>query len=209
MAKHDSRHQADYLFRREDESPDALFYRQPRFETHIDDATIEALTQVYLEFIPPVTDILDLMSSWISHLPKDIVYNRVAGLGMNQQELRANPRLDDFVVHDLNESPYLPYEPGSFDAVVVAVSVQYLIKPYQVFRSVAQVLKPGGICIVSISHRLFPTKAIQAFFTLPLPARGELVESYCVATGCFESTRVIDRSPHGADPLWVVVARRI
>jgi SAM-dependent methyltransferase len=204
----DSKHQGDYLFRREDESPDALFYRQPRFETHIDDATIEALTEVYLEFLLPGSDILDLMSSWISHLPMNIVYNRVSGLGMNLQELRANPRLDDFVVHDLNESPYLPYAESSFDAVVVAVSVQYLIKPYQVFRSIAEVLKPGGISIISISHRLFPSKAIQAFFTLPLPAKGELVESYFVATGCFESTKVIDRSPQGADPLWIVVARR-
>jgi len=199
---------ADYLFKREDESSDSLFYQQPRFETHIDDATIDALTQVYREYLPPGSDILDLMSSWISHLPVEITYGRVSGLGMNEQELAVNPRLNDFVIHDLNETPHVPYALDSFNAVLVAVSVQYLIKPYEVFNSIGQVLKPGGVCIVSISHRLFPSKAIQAFFTLPLSARGELVESYFTSSGCFEYTRVIDRSPHAADPLWVVIAHK-
>lgn len=198
----------DYLFKREDESPDSIFYQLPRFETHIDDATIHALTQVYREYLLPGSDILDLMSSWISHLPVEVEYDRISGLGMNEQELDANPRLGDFVVHDLNEYPQLPFTKDSFDAALVAVSVQYLIKPYDVFKSMGQVLRPGGICIVSISHRLFPSKAIQAFFTLPLSARCKMVESYMIACGYFQSTKVIDRSPPGADPLWIVMGRK-
>src|SRR5262245_54675420 len=123
---------AEY-FRRMDEGADAEFYREPRFVTHIDDATIAALTQVYRELIPPDAAVLDVMSSWVSHLPADVTYRRVAGLGMNRAELARNPRLTDFVVHDLNVTPELPYADDTFDAVVNAVSVQYLTRPVEVF----------------------------------------------------------------------------
>ena len=69
---------------------DAGFYRQARLVTHIDDATIAALTDFYAEFLPPGSRVLDLMSSWVSHLPEE-EYGRVAGLGMNAEELAANP----------------------------------------------------------------------------------------------------------------------
>ena len=95
------------FFAREDESADAGFYRQPRLVTHIDDATIAALTDFYAEFLPPASRVLDLMSSLVSHLP-DEDFGCVAGLGMNAEELAANPRLTDRVVHDLNEEPVLP-----------------------------------------------------------------------------------------------------
>src|SRR5215831_19343212 len=104
-------------FRRDDESPDALFYLQTRFVTHIDDGAIAAVTQLYREFLPAGGEILDLMSSWISHLPPEIHYRHVTGLGMNREELAANPRLNRHVVHDLNQNPTLPFENASFDAV--------------------------------------------------------------------------------------------
>ena len=40
------------LFRRMDESPDALFYEAPRLVTHIDDPAIAAVTQLYREHFP-------------------------------------------------------------------------------------------------------------------------------------------------------------
>src|SRR5689334_16831992 len=101
-----------HSFRRQDESADALFYAQPRFVTHIDAGAIAAVTQLYREFLPPGASILDLMSSWISHLPPEIQYHRVTGLGMNREELAANPRLNHFVVHDLNRTPALPFGAG-------------------------------------------------------------------------------------------------
>jgi hypothetical protein len=96
------------LFRRLDESPDSEFYAVPRFVTHIDDATIAALTALYRELIPRRARILDLMSSWVSHLPADIEYVRVTGLGMNAEELARNPRLTERIVQDLNVRPALP-----------------------------------------------------------------------------------------------------
>jgi SAM-dependent methyltransferase len=196
------------FFERHDETDDALFYEMPRFVVHIDDATIAALTAAYRELLPPGGAILDLMSSWVSHLPEDIAFGRVAGLGMNERELAANLRLSDHVVQDLNRDPELPYPDASFDAVINAVSIQYLTRPVEVFRSVARVLRPGGLHAVAVSHRCFPTKAIRVWGVIAPEDRIEVVRSYFAHAGGYDAAEVLDRSPRGADPLWVVMARR-
>lgn len=196
------------FFERQDESDDAHFYSMPRFVVHIDAATIAALTQVYREILPPHGAILDLMSSWVSHLPEEMRFARVAGLGMNASELSNNPRLSEHVVQDLNQNPELPYDTASFDAIVNAVSIQYLTRPVQVFRSCARVLRPGGLYAVAMSHRCFPTKAIRAWHALPPRERLEVVKEYFRNAGGYEEPTVLDRSPPAADPLWVVTARR-
>ena len=101
----------------------------------------------------------------------------VAGLGMNEMELAKNPHLTDFVIHDLNREPELPFDDSSFDAVVNAVSIQYLTRPVEVFRSCARVLRPGGLHAVALSHRCFPTKAIRAWHILPPRERLDAVEA--------------------------------
>ncbi len=194
---------------REDASDDSLFYATPRLVTHIDDQTIEALKRYYDETLPDGIAVLDLMSSWISHLPEKTDFSRVAALGMNEEELNANTRLDDFVVHDLNATPELPYGDAEFDAVLIAVSVQYLIHPVEVFRGIGRVLCPGGQLIVAMSHRLFATKAVRAFQLLAPTDRVRLVTTYCALAGNFDPAEFFDRSPQGADPLWIVAARRI
>jgi SAM-dependent methyltransferase len=197
----------DEIFRRIDESADADFYAQPRLVTHIDDATIAALTQLYREQLPAGGALLDLMSSWVSHLPSDRAFSRVAGLGMNRVELQHNQRLTDFVVHDLNAVPELPYPDDTFDAVINVVSIQYLTRPVEVYTSVRRVLKPGGLALIATSHRCFPTKAVMAWHTLTPPDRVRLIQLYLEQAG-LDRTEFIDRSPVGADPLWVLIARR-
>jgi SAM-dependent methyltransferase len=196
------------LFQRLDESPDQNFYREPRLVTHIDDATIAALTQVYRELLPAGADVLDLMSSWVSHLPPEVDYGRVVGLGMNRVELAENPRLTTFLVHDLNRCPELPFGGATFDAVLNAVSIQYLTSPIEVFASVGRVLRAGGIHLVATSHRMFPTKAVAAWHSLAPGDRLRLIGTYFELAGGFEPPRLLDRSPRGADPLWIAVARR-
>lgn len=196
------------FFRRMDESPDDDFYREPRFVTHIDDATIAALTQVYRELIPADSCVLDLMSSWVSHLPPEVRYARVTGLGMNRQELERNPRLTAFVVCDLNAAPELPFPDKSFDAVVNAVSIQYLTRPIDVFTSVCRVLRPGGIHIFATSHRLFPTKAVAVWQATEPEERMRLIGAYFQLARGWDEPRFLDRSPANADPLWVVYATR-
>tara|TARA_R110002072_G_scaffold46082_3_gene127869 strand:+ start:877 stop:1512 length:636 start_codon:yes stop_codon:yes gene_type:complete len=195
------------LFVRQDESADEDFYVQPRFCTHIDDATIDNLTHYYREAIPAQGKVLDLMSSWISHLPDDQRYGAVSGLGMNLEELAANKRLDDYCLQNLNQNPILPYPSECFDAVLIAVSVQYLIRSQEVFNEIFRCLTSGGKCIVGMSHRLFPTKAIYAFHVLPPADRCRLVSGFMQKAGMV-NVQVIDRSPANADPLWIVVGEK-
>ncbi|MGA1756627.1 MAG: class I SAM-dependent methyltransferase [Pseudomonadales bacterium] len=193
----------EQFFWRQDESADENFYLEPRFVTHIDDATIRQLNQFYREQIAPGSRVLDLMSSWISHLPEDVAYGQVSGLGMNQAELEANPRLSDFCVQDLNNIPTLPFNNNAFDAVLIAVSIQYLIKPIEVMAEINRCLAEGGQCIVAMSHRLFPTKAIQAFHVLSPNDRCQVVATY-MARGGMTAVEAFDRSPTSGDPLWIV-----
>ncbi len=191
-----------------DPAPDEFFYAEPRFVAHIDPETIAALTDAYAELLPAGGRVLDLMSSWISHLPETVAYASVTGLGMNEPELAANPRLDTRVVHDLNADPALPFPSASFDAAVNAVSIQYLTRPVEVFREVGRVLAPGGVHIVATSHRMFPTKAIRAWHMLAPEERLALIARYFADSGAFEPAEMLDRSPAGADPLWLVMAKR-
>ena len=195
------------LFERVDESTDTGFYREPRFVAHIDQTTIDALTSFYREAIPAGADVLDLMSSWISHLPDDVTFGRVSGLGMNATELAHNPVLDDHLVHDLNVDPALPYPSATFDRILIAVSVQYLTRPFDVARSMLTTLKPSGEVYIAMSHRCFPTKAIAAFRQLSARERVQLVSAY-LATSGFDDVRFIDRSPDVGDPLWIVAGTK-
>jgi SAM-dependent methyltransferase len=198
------------FFARLDESDDASFYAQPRFVVHIDAATIAALTAWYAEVLAPGSDVLDLMSSWVSHLPPadGLPLGRVVGHGMNAEELAGNPRLSSFDVVDLNATPRLPYADAAFDAVLCAVSIQYLTRPVEVFREVARVLRPGGRVAIATSQRCFPTKAIRAFQVLPPRDRLGVLALYLERTGGFAPAELVDRSPPGADPLWIVTALR-
>jgi SAM-dependent methyltransferase len=197
------------VFRRYDESPDTWFYRQPRLVTHIDDAAIAAVTELYREVFPPGGAVLDLMSSWVSHLPPEIAYRRVVGLGLNQQELEANPRLDAWVVHDLNDEPALPFADQEFDAAAICVSMQYLVQPVAVLSDLARVLGPDAPLVVTFSNRCFPTKAVAIWQAVDDLGHAQLIESYLRAAGGWTAIEALDRSPGpGSDPLFAVVARR-
>ena len=158
-------------FRRLDETDDALFYSTSRFVLHVDDAAIAACKRFYTQTFQELAaerqqplDVLDLCSSWVSHFPDDgadgVRFGRVAGLGMNAEELSANKQLSEWVVRDLNKQPVLPYADGSFDAVTCTVSIDYLTQPLALMREVARVLRPGGRVAVLISNRLFFSKAV-------------------------------------------------
>ena len=194
-------------FRRYDERPDEEFYRTPRLVTHIDEGAIAAVTQLYREFFPPGGAVLDLMSSWISHLPPEVEYGRVVGLGMNEVELRENPRLDAYVIQDLNRNPSLPFGDGEFDGAGICVSVDYLTQPVEVLREVGRVLKVGSPLVVTFSNRCFPTKAVAIWQRLDDGGHVRLVEGYLREAGNFENIRGLDRSPRRmfSDPLYAVI----
>lgn len=193
------------LYLRVDDSDDSEFYCVERKVVHIEDGAIEALRGRYCELLPPGARVLDLMSSWRSHLPDGVGMGPVTGLGMNASEMADNPQLDDFVVHDLNQEPALPFQSRSFDAVVCAVSVQYLTRPVEVFAEVRRVLKPGGICVVSFSNRCFMTKAVRVWLATTDRGHRILVKGYLEKAGF---APVLDEElATSDDPLWVIWGR--
>ena len=194
-------------FQRHDEADDPLFYIHPRKVVHIDHGAIQLLQEYYALRLPKEGVLLDLMSSWRSHLPPSITPQHVTGLGMNEDEMRDNPQLDTFVVHDLNRNPVLPFDDQTFDAVTCAVSVQYLTQPVAVFQEVNRVLKPGGIFIVSFSNRCFPTKAVSVWLASSDRQHLDLVERYFNEAGNWHQIDMEGKS--GAhDPMFIVSARR-
>ncbi len=201
----------DDAFRRTDEASDEEFYRTPRLVTHIDDRAIAAVTQLHREFFPPGGEILDLMSSWISHLPPEVVYRRVIGLGMNEVELRSNERLDAYVVQNLNTNPELPFGEAEFDGVGICVSIDYLTRPVEALREVGRVLKEDAPLVVTFSNRCFPTKAVEVWHRLDDRGHMRLVEGYFQEAGNFRNVRSLDRSPRRlfSDPLYAVIAESI
>ncbi len=204
-------------WKRVDESDDGNFYQQPRLVVHVDDHFIATLGRFLSENLPPGALILDLMSSYKSHLPTDYQPGRVVGLGMNEPELRANPQLNEYRVQNLNQNPQLPYTDNSFEVVLNTVSVQYLQRPVEVFREVGRVLKPGGLHIVSFSNRMFPTKAVQIWRELDEPERVYLVQQYFAESGAFQPPQIftdLDSNQRGGsiwaslfaakDPVYIV-----
>ena len=193
-------------FAKGDPSPDPLFYRQPRFVKHIDDAAIAAVTNLYRDVVPAGGTILDLMSSWVSHLPEDMTFARVIGHGLNAAELVANTRLTQHFVQDLNASPHLPLDSASVDAALICVSVQYLQRPIDVLSEIARALRPGAPVVISFSNRCFSTKAVAIWTALDGAGRARLVERYLQDTG-FARTKMRAVIPeHGfSDPLTAVI----
>jgi SAM-dependent methyltransferase len=197
----------DLQFKRMDETPDERFYAEPRFVTHIDEGAIAAVTQLYREYFPANGAILDLMSSWVSHLPQEVAYQTVTGLGMNRAELEANPRLTARVVQNLNTNPVLPFADRSVDGAGICVSVDYLTQPVRVLREVGRVLKVNAPLVITFSNRCFPTKVIEPWLGLDDPQRVALVQRFLEMTGAFSDLQTLDRSPRRGDPLYAVIGR--
>lgn len=197
-------------FRREDESPDLLFYVQPRLLVHIDETAIEAARRLYAELLPARGALLDVMSSYRSHMPPELAWTRLAGIGLNEVELRENGQLTEHAVKDLNAEPTLPYGDAEFDGAVVTVSVQYMTQPVELFREVARVLRPGAPFAITYSDRMFPTKAVWIWRALGDRGRASLIASYFKHAGGFGEVRAQERAPASAghDPLYAVWAAR-
>jgi len=203
-----------------DDSDDQLFYSYPRFVTHVDEGFIQQLTDLYSQRLQANTRILDLMSSWVSHLPKDIDFAHVEGHGLNAEELARNPQLNHYFVQNINTNPQLPFPDQDFDAVINCVSVQYIQYPEAVFSEIHRILKPGGIAIISFSNRMFFQKAIQAWRDGSEAFRVELVRGYFSLVPGFTTPEVISSTSTtpsflqwlgvaGGDPLYAVIAQRL
>src|SRR5437764_12821323 len=196
-------------FARLDETDDALFYEPPRLVQHIDDGAIAALTELYRTVLPAGAALLDLMSSWISHLPPEIQYREIVGHGMNAGELAANPRLSRWFVQDLNKDPRLPLADAGSDAAMICVSIQYLQQPVVVLREVRRVLRPGAPIVISFSNRCFWTKAVAVWRALDDRGHAALVERYLHYAGFaqMETRMLTEYIEDVSDPMIAIIAR--
>ncbi|GJE46068.1 class I SAM-dependent methyltransferase [Methylobacterium soli] len=193
-------------FAKHDSDPDILFYAQPRFVTHIDADAIAAVTDLYREVAPAGGDILDLMSSWVSHLPEEVAYASVIGHGLNTAELAANTRLTQRFVQDLNAATDLPLDTACVDAALICVSVQYLQRPVAVLSEVARVLRPGAPAVISFSNRCFPTKAVAIWNALDGTGHAQLVGLYLQRAGFVRiEGRILKPDGGPGDPMTAVI----
>src|SRR5210317_614232 len=173
-------------FSRSDESDDSIFYTADRFVEHLDSLALSTVEKLIGDLVieeNPV--ILDLMSSWDSHIPSSLRPDRVVGLGLNSNELSKNPALTEWCLHDLNKNPILPFANDTFDVVLNVVSVDYMTKPFDVFREVNRILKPGGLFLVIFSSRLFEQKAVKIWRQSSEEERILLVEEFFTRDGTF------------------------
>ena len=194
-------------FAKDDDGNDLLFYAPARLVTHIDENAVAALTRFYEEILPENGRLLDLMSSWVSHLPATVSYADIVGHGMNAQELAANPRLGEWFVQDLNADPSLRIDAHRIDGAMCCVGVQYLQHPVAVFAEVRRVLVPNGPIVVSFSNRCFPTKAVAIWRALDIEGQAALVRLYLERAG-FTAVEVnMLADGRRGDPLWAVTGR--
>jgi SAM-dependent methyltransferase len=197
-------------FARLDEEDDAAFYEPPRLVLHIDGHAVAVLTELYREVLPADGVLLDLMSSWVSHLPTEIAYAEVIGHGMNPEELAANPRLSRRFTQNLNRDTTLPLQSASLDAAMICVSIQYLQQPVVVLREVARALRSGAPLVVSFSNRCFWTKAVAVWRSLDDAGHARLVELYLERAGFerIETRRLAEWIEDAQDPMIAVIGRK-
>jgi SAM-dependent methyltransferase len=195
---------------RVDEFFDAPFGLEPPRFTHIDDAAIAAITELYRDILPMGGSILDVMSSWVSHLPPEIPYSRVVGIGVNACELAENPFLDEWRMQDLNRDPRLPFAGGEFDGATLCVAVQHLSRPRDVIREIGRVLRPGAPLVVTFSERCRPTRPIGCWCLLDDAGHLCLIAHHFADAGNWADVRCLDRTPPGGgDPLYAVIGRSL
>jgi len=197
-------------FTKLDDEADEIFYEPPRLVCHIDEGAIAALTGFYRNLLPPNGVLLDLMSSWVSHLPPEIAYKEVVGHGMNAAELAANPRLNRWFIQNLNRETSLPLGDASLDAAMICVSIQYLQRPFAILREIARILRQGAPLVISFSNRCFWTKAVAIWRSLDDERHVHLVERYLGHAGFarIETHRLAEWVEDVSDPMFAVVGWR-
>ena len=200
-----------------DREDDRVFYRDPRFVHHLDEGFRSRLTRLYRDRIPPCATVLDLGSSWVSHLPEEVRYDRVIGHGMNEAELKANPRLDDYWLQDFNRDQIIPLEAGTVDVCCAVAAWQYWTEPEAIAEELLRITRPGGLIIVAFSNRMFFTKAPQIWTDSSDGEHVEYVESVLSAQGWINPERVDEPTKAAGfaglfgmsgDPFFAVIAHK-
>ncbi len=199
-----------------DSSDDQSFYNHPRYVYHISESFRNRLTDIYSEYLYDHHVILDLMSSWVSHLPNNISYKKVIGHGMNDSELSSNKRLNSFWVQDLNKSQNLPIEDSSIDVGLIVAGWQYLQYPEKVSLELSRIIKANSLLIISFTNRAFWTKSPKIWSDSSEEKRVNYVKSVLFSTGWrvekIYNEKTYDKKFFGfytseSDPFYSIIAR--
>ncbi len=199
-----------------DISDDQIFYQQPRYVHHLSASFRSRLTNLYREYLHQHHVILDLMSSWVSHLPDNIKYKKIIGHGMNEDELNYNKRLDRFWIQNFNKTQNMPIEDSSIDAGLIVAGWQYLQYPENVSLELSRIIKSDALLIISFTNRAFWTKAPNIWTYSSEEKRIEYVNNVLTANG-WRIEKVLnektqDKKLFGfysvvSDPFFSVIAR--
>jgi len=199
-----------------DIADDEIFYQRPKYVHHLSDSFRNRLTNLYSEYLLSHHVILDLMSSWVSHLPSDIRYKKVIGHGLNEAELSSNNRLDRFWIQNLNKTQNMPIEDSSVDVGLVVAGWQYLQYPEKVSLELSRIIKSESLLIISFTNRAFWTKAPNIWTYSSEEKRVEYVNSVLAANGWriekIFNEKTKDKKLFGfysadSDPFFSVIAR--
>ncbi|MBV1832748.1 class I SAM-dependent methyltransferase [Novacetimonas pomaceti] len=167
----------------------------------LDAGACTAVTALYRTMLPEGGRILDLMAGSDSHLPADVPFDEVIGIGVEAPALEANGRLTQRIVQDLNETPELPLADESLDAVCLCDVVPYLRQPVALFRETARVLQPGGLVLVTYGNGFVAQKAVALWQALETDDRQRLVR-ILMQRGGFEHTDTGSVAPPPNDAVW-------
>tara|TARA_B100000700_G_scaffold10549_1_gene10843 strand:- start:110 stop:760 length:651 start_codon:yes stop_codon:yes gene_type:complete len=166
-----------------DLADDQIFYSNPRYVHHLSLSFRDRLTNLYSKYLFAHHVILDLMSSWVSHLPTQIKYKKIIGHGMNESELIANKRLDSFWVQDLNKIQTMPIEDSFIDIGLIVAGWQYLQYPEKVVLELSRIIKKDSLLIISFTNRAFWTKSPNIWTNSTEEGRIEYVKSVLSSNG--------------------------
>jgi hypothetical protein len=137
---------------RDDDTPDESFWAKAGGggAADMDMDFLDLLIDLHSSILPAGGHFLDLCTGSRSALPPAMESRRVEGVGLVRAQLERNTWLDSFVVADVNAAiPALP--PASFDAVVCAGALPYLVQPLEVLRAARLALKPAGVLAIRLA----------------------------------------------------------
>tara|TARA_Y100001968_G_C19222868_1_gene650616 strand:+ start:112 stop:762 length:651 start_codon:yes stop_codon:yes gene_type:complete len=199
-----------------DMGDDEIFYSRPRYVHHLSDSFRSRLSNLYSEYLLNHHVILDLMSSWVSHLPSNIRFKKVIGHGLNEAELSSNKRLDSFWIQNLNKTQNIPIEDSSVDVGLIVAGWQYLQYPENVSLELSRIIKPESFLIISFTNRAFWNKAPNIWTYSSEEKRIEYVTSILNTNGWsvekIINEKTFDKKLFGfysaeSDPFFSVIAR--
>jgi len=156
------------------------------------------------------------MSSWVSHLPRNVKYKKIIGHGMNESELMANTRLDSFWVQNLNNRQNFPIEDSLFDVGLIVAGWQYLQYPEKVSLELSRVIKNDSLLIISFTNRAFWTKSPNIWSNSTETQRIEYIKSVLSDNDWFVEKIIKEKTYENklfgfysseSDPFYSVVAR--